>query len=102
VEEPVHFGREVKRTDIVVLDKDNPTSPYIIVEVKSPKWKDGKEQLRSYCNANGAPLAVWTNGKTISYYNRKDPNYFEAIPDIPSSAQKSSTTGIAGGLRKPP
>ncbi|MDR2494209.1 MAG: type I restriction enzyme HsdR N-terminal domain-containing protein, partial [Spirochaetaceae bacterium] len=90
VEEPVYFGREVKRADIVIFDKDKPTVPYIIVEVKSPKWKDGKEQLRSYCNASGAPLAVWTNGKTISYYNRKDPNYFEAIPDIPNAAQKLS------------
>ncbi|MDR2500966.1 MAG: type I restriction enzyme HsdR N-terminal domain-containing protein [Treponema sp.] len=54
---------------MVVFDKDNPTAPYIIVEVKSPKLKDGKEQLRSYCNATGAPLAVWINRKTISYYS---------------------------------
>ena len=83
----VNFGRERKRADIVVLDKERPDTPYIIVEVKKPKLQDGKEQLRSYCNATGAPIAVWTNGQQISYYHRKDPNYFEDITDIPSADQ---------------
>jgi len=51
----------------------------MLVEVKKPKLKDGKEQLRSYCHATGAPIAIWTNGDQISYYQRKDPNYFEEI-----------------------
>ena len=83
----VNFGRERKRADIVILDKDRPDTPYIIVEVKKPKLQDGKEQLRSYCNATGAPIAVWTNGQQISHYNRKDPNYFEDITDIPNVDQ---------------
>ena len=83
----VNFGRERKRADIVILDKDRPDTPYIIVEVKKPKLQDGKDQLRSYCNATGAPIAVWTNGKDISYYHRKDPNYFEEITDIPNADQ---------------
>lgn len=83
LEYPVHFGREVKKADIVIFDKDHSTTPYIIVELKKPKLKDGKEQLRSYCNATGAPIGVWTNGGQISYYHRKDPNYFEDIPNIP-------------------
>ena len=83
----VNFGRERKRADIVILDKDRPDSPYIIVEVKKPKLQDGKEQLRSYCNATGAPIAVWTNGQQISHYHRKDPNYFEDITDIPNADQ---------------
>ncbi|MBZ7945175.1 N-6 DNA methylase [Campylobacter sp. RM10532] len=87
VEFGVHFGREVKRADIVVMDKIQITTPYIIVEVKKPKLKDGKEQLKSYCNATGATMAVWCNGKEISYYHRKDPNYFESIPNIPKSNQ---------------
>ena len=90
VEYGVHFGREVKRADIVIFDKDNTTSPYIIVELKKPKLKDGKEQLKSYCNATGAPIGVWTNGDSISYYNRKDPNYFEDIPNIPTAFEKLS------------
>ncbi len=83
----VNFGRERKRADIVILDKDRPDTPYIIVEVKKPKLQDGKEQLRSYCNATGAPIAVWTNGQQISHYHRRDPNYFEDITDIPNADQ---------------
>lgn len=83
LEHPVRFGREVKKADIVVFDKNRPTVEYIIVETKNPKLKDGKDQLKSYCHATGAPIAVWTNGEQISHYNRKDPNYFEDITDIP-------------------
>ena len=50
-ETPIHFGREVKRADITILNKDHPLVPYIIVELKKPKLTDGKEQLKSYCNA---------------------------------------------------
>jgi type I restriction enzyme M protein len=90
LETPIHFGREIKRADIVIFDKDRPTIPYIIVELKKPKLTDGKEQLKSYCNATGAPIGIWTNGNQISYYNRKDPNYFEDITDIPTSTQRLS------------
>ena len=83
----VNFGREKKRADIVILDKDRADTPYIIVEVKKPKLQDGKAQLRSYCNATGAPIAVWTNGQQISHYHRRDPNYFEDITDIPNVDQ---------------
>lgn len=84
VEYSVYFGREVKRADIVVMDKLDLSTPYIIIEVKKPKLKEGKEQLKSYCNATGATMAVWSNGSLIEYYHRKDPNYFESIPNIPS------------------
>ena len=67
VEYPVNFGTEKKKADIVIFDKDNPTSAYIIVELKRPKLKDGKDQLKSYCNATGAPIGVWTNGNSISF-----------------------------------
>ena len=86
-EYPVNFGREKKKADIVIFDKDRFDAAYIIVEVKKPKLKDGKEQLRSYCNATGAPIGVWTNGEQISHYHRKDPNYFEDITDIPNRDQ---------------
>jgi type I restriction enzyme M protein len=90
VEYGVTFGRETKRADICIFDKDRPTVPYILVELKKPKLKDGKEQLHSYCNATGAPMGVWSNGESISYYHRKDPNYFEDIPNIPAATQKLS------------
>lgn len=86
-EHPVSFGREVKSADIVIFDKDRPIVEYIIVEVKKPKLKEGKEQLKSYCNATGAPIGVWTNGGQISHYNRKDPNIFADITDIPKEDQ---------------
>ena len=87
LEHAIHFGREVKRADIVIFEKERPTTEYIIVELKKSKEKDGKDQLRSYCNATGATISVWTNGSQISCFNRKDPNYFEEIPDIPSANQ---------------
>lgn len=88
LERAITFGREKKRADIVIFHKNNPASEEIIVELKKPKLKDGKEQLKSYCNATGAIIGVWTNGEQISYYHRKDPNFFEDIPDIPKECQK--------------
>ncbi len=87
VEYPVHFGREVKKADIAIMDRVKPTVPFIIVELKKPRLKEGKEQLKSYTNATGAPIAVWTNGERIEYFHRKDPNYFEHIPNIPKAHQ---------------
>lgn len=90
LEYAVSFGREKKRADIVIFDKQQTTSPYIMVELKKPKLKDGKEQLKSYCNATGAPIGVWSNGESVSFYHRKDPNYFEDIPAIPKASEKLS------------
>ncbi len=90
LEYAVSFGREKKRADIVIFDKNQTTTPFIMVELKKPKLKDGKEQLHSYCNASGAPIGIWSNGESISYYHRKDPNYFEDIPSIPRADQKLS------------
>ena len=90
LEYAVSFGREKKRADIVIFDKDQTTSPYIIIEVKKPKEKDGIEQLRSYCNATGAPMGLWTNGDSISKFHRKDPNYFKPIPSLPHENESLS------------
>ena len=83
----VNFGRQKKKADIVIFDKDRPDTAFIIVELKKPKLTDGKNQLRSYCNATGAPIGIWTNGEQLSHYHRKDPNYFEDITDIPKANQ---------------
>lgn len=87
LEYPVHFGREVKRADIVIFEEERPTTAYIVIELKKNKLKDGKEQLKSYCNSTGSSIAIWTNGSQIAYYNRKDPNYFEEITEIPTTSQ---------------
>jgi type I restriction enzyme M protein len=88
VEYPVTFGRDTsKRADIIVFDADRPTVPYAIVEVKHTKAKDGKEQLRSYTHATGAPLAMWSNGVQTIVWHRKNPNYFVEIPELPTASQ---------------
>jgi len=85
VEYTVNFGREKKFADIVILNKTDKTSIYCVLEIKKHSAKDGKDQLKSYTNATGAPLAVWTNGVEINYYERLDPNYFEPLSDIPKA-----------------
>ena len=88
VEYPITFGRDSsKRADIVIFDADRPTVPYIIVEVKQPNYKDGKEQLRSYAHATGAPLAVWSDGILAEVWHRKNPNYFMPIHELPRADQ---------------
>ena len=67
----VTMGSSGKRADIVVYEKERPTQPYIIVELKSPKSptaKEGKKQLESYCKFSGASIGVWTDGNEIEYY----------------------------------
>ena len=83
VEYPVPFGSDTKRADIVILNKADNFSPFCVVELKKQTSKDGRGQLKSYTNATGAPLAVWSNGIEIAYYERLDPNYFEPLPNIP-------------------
>lgn len=85
VEYTVSFGREKKFADIVIFNKVDKSSIYCVLEIKKHNAKDGKDQLKSYTNATGAPLAVWTNGIEIAFYERLDPNYFEPLSDIPKS-----------------
>lgn len=88
VEYPITFGRDTsKRADIVIFDADRPTVPYTIVEVKQTKLKDGKEQLRSYTHATGAPIALWGNGAQTIVWHRKNPNYFVELPALPTASQ---------------
>jgi len=88
VEYPITFGRDTsKRADIVIFDADRPTVPFAILEIKSGKFKDGKEQLRSYTHATGAPLALWSNGAQTIVWHRKNPNYFVELPELPTVSQ---------------
>lgn len=86
VEYPVTFGRDAsKRADIVVFDADRANVPYILIEVKQTTAKGGKEQLKSYTHATGAPLAIWSNGVEKIFWHRKNPNYFVEIPALPNA-----------------
>jgi len=87
VERVVYFGsRDSGFADIVVLQKDL-QHPYIIFEVKRPQRTAGLEQLKSYCNAEGAPIGVWSNGNEILRLHREEPNIFVEIPRIPKATE---------------
>ncbi len=92
VEKGIQFGSSIadKRADIVINEKNYPDTVYIIVELKKPKRHEGLEQLKSYCNATGAPIGVWTNGSEIEVWHREDPNLYRKITDLPRSDQTLS------------
>ncbi|OGZ40556.1 MAG: hypothetical protein A3B04_00355 [Candidatus Portnoybacteria bacterium RIFCSPLOWO2_02_FULL_39_11] len=88
-EKSVRFGREIhaKAADIVVYKKDKIT-PYIIIEVKSPTEKKGIDQLRTYLNAEGSEIGVWSNGKERVILYRPYPKEFnDSLSDIPRADQ---------------
>jgi len=84
-EKSVHFGsKEFARADIVVYKNDKIT-PYIIVEVKKPNFEKGIDQLKSYLNAEGCEIGVWSNGEIKTILYRNYPNNFEdTLSEIPS------------------
>jgi len=91
LEKSVQFGTEVgtKAADIIVYTDDTKETPKIIVECKKPKRKDGIEQLKSYMNAKGAPVAVWSNGSDSIILYRPYPKEFDnTLFDIPKRGQQ--------------
>jgi type I restriction enzyme M protein len=91
LEKSVQFGTEVrtKAADIIVYTDTTKETPKIIVECKKPKRKDGIEQLKSYMNAKGAPVEVWSNGSNSIILYRPYPKEFEnTLFDIPKRGQE--------------
>lgn len=88
IEKEIWFGSAVheKAADIVIYQKDM-EHLYIIVEVKKPKREDGIQQLKSYCNAEGSPIGVWTNGSEMVILHREKPNVFSNISSLPTIDQ---------------
>jgi len=88
IEKPVQFGSGVsdKSADIVIKHI-NSDDPYIIFEIKKPNRKDGLKQLKSYCNADGSPIGVWSNGGEKIVLHRELPNIFQNIDEIPTVDQ---------------
>ena len=85
----VHFGsKEYARADVIVYKKDKIT-PYIIIEVKKPKGKDGLGQLKSYLNSEGAEIGVWSNGVERVILYRSYPKEIEkdSLSEIPRADQ---------------
>jgi len=85
VEYSIAMWSDKKLADIVVLNKADKTSIYIVLEIKKHKSKDWKEQLKSYVHATWAPLAVWTNWTEIEYFEKIEQNRFEPLSDIPKA-----------------
>lgn len=91
LEKGVQFGTEVgtKAADVIVYTDSTKLTPKIIVECKKPKRKDGIEQLKSYMNAKGAPVAVWSNGAdSIILYRPYPAQFDDTLFDIPKRGQE--------------
>lgn len=89
VEHQVDFGTVTaeKAADILVFQKDGKTAK-IIIEVKRPDRKDGLNQLKSYLNAEGSPVGVWSNGLERVILYRPYPREFEdTLTEIPTFQQ---------------
>ncbi|OGX26186.1 MAG: hypothetical protein A2Y03_06585 [Omnitrophica WOR_2 bacterium GWF2_38_59] len=89
VEKEIHFGTQVKEkaADIIVFQDDGKT-PRIIIECKKPERDDGIDQLKSYLNAEGAVIGVWSNGAERVILYRPYPKEFEdTLTDIPKRDQ---------------
>ena len=91
LEKSVHFGTEIntKAADIVVYTDNTKQTPKIIIEIKKPKRKDGIEQLKSYLNAQGSPVGVWSNGSDkIILYRPYPANFNDTLANIPKRGQE--------------
>ena len=73
--------------DIVVYKKDKIT-PYILFEVKAPTEKRAYGQLKSYLNADGVEMGVWSNGNERVILYRPYPKEFDdSLSEIPREDQ---------------
>jgi len=92
IEKPVVFGSSVhkKRADIAIMDADDPEAVFAVVECKKPKRTNGIGQLKSYCNAEGCPLGVWTNGGQHVVLHRQEPNFYREVGELPRADQTLS------------
>ena len=68
----------------MVYRKDGIT-PKILIEVKAPNELNDVQQLKSYLNAEGAPVGVGINGKNKLILYRPFPKEFDdTLDDIPA------------------
>ncbi|MGC9101251.1 MAG: type I restriction enzyme HsdR N-terminal domain-containing protein [Caldisericum sp.] len=88
VERIVYFGSRNSGLAYIVVLQEDLKHPYIIFEIKRPQRRQGLEQLKSYCNAEGAPIGVWSNGNEIIRLHREEPNIFVEIPRILKNGER--------------
>lgn len=84
VKKTINFGSQIEpqAVDIVVFQEDL-KHYHILFEIKRPYRTAGLEQLKSYCNTEGAPIGIWSNGDEVIRLHREEPNLFVEIPRIP-------------------
>jgi len=90
LEVPVKMGSTThsKAADIVIYREETlRLTPYIIVELKRPRRKDGLDQLETYMNPLGAPFGWWLNGNEEVVRYREEPNIFESIDRLPTAGE---------------
>ena len=92
LEYPITFGsrEDSGSADIAVMTEKSGKiidEPYILIETKRPSRSDGLKQLKSYCNARGSPIGVWSNGNEVIYLHRDEPNIYINMNDIPRACQ---------------
>ena len=92
LEKSVYFGSAegTKAADIIVYTDNAKQTPKIIVEVKKPKRKDGIEQLKSYLNAEGSPVGLWSNGSIsdrIILYRPYPKDFDDTLSELPKRDQ---------------
>ncbi|HBY57567.1 MAG TPA: hypothetical protein DEG96_06885 [Candidatus Atribacteria bacterium] len=76
----------IRVVDIVIFYEDL-KHYYILFEIKEPDRTAGLEQLKSYCNMEGAHIGIWSNGDEIIRLHREDPDLFVEIPQIPKVSE---------------
>ena len=88
VKKTIYFGSRIEPqfADIVVFQEDL-KHYHILFEIKRPDRIVGLEQLKSYCNTEGAPIAIWSNGNEIVRLYKEEPNLFVEIPRIPKISE---------------
>ena len=82
----VNFGRERKRADIVILDKDRPDTPYIIVEVRSRNSKTVKTNSVPTATRPARPSPYGQTGSKFRTITEKTRIILKRSPIFPSGS----------------
>ena len=79
-EHPVNFGREKKKADIVIFDKDRVDSAYIIVELKSPSSTMAKASSAPTATPPARPSAYGRTANRSPITTAKTPTTLKTSP----------------------
>lgn len=72
------------RADIVVYRDTHKTKPFVVIETKAPRKKEGIQQAESYARNLGVEYHLWSNGMREYYFKTsRYPNQSESISRLP-------------------